>query len=165
MDPYIGEIRIFAGNFPPVGWAVCNGATLSINDYQVLFALIGTTYGGDGQNTFALPDLRGRVPIHQGLQYKIGQQGGVAQVTLTQEQMPAHAHNVLASTAKGASTSPADQVLGTTANPQYVDTTGILPMKDGALAAAGGNQPHENMQPYLAINFIICTQGVYPQAS
>jgi microcystin-dependent protein len=165
MDPYIGEIRIFAGNFPPVGWAVCNGATVSINDYQILFTLIGTTYGGDGQNTFALPDLRGRVPIHQGPQYQLGQQGGVAQVTLTQEQMPAHVHNVLASTAKGASTSPADQVLGTTANPQYVATAGILPMKGAAIAAAGGNQPHENMQPYLAINFIICTQGVYPQAS
>jgi microcystin-dependent protein len=166
-QPYIGEIRMFAGNFAPAGWAMCDGQLLSINEYDTLFNLIGTTYGGDGQNTFAVPDMRGRLPIHMGTgagsQYQIGQNGGVEQVTLTTTQLPAHTHPLLGAKSsankrnpKGALFAfPKDFLCNASAGP-------LNPMDSSSISQAGGSQPHTNVQPYLCINFIISLFGIYP---
>jgi microcystin-dependent protein len=177
-QPYIGEIRLFGGNFPPVSWAMCDGQLVSIADNDTLYNLIGTTYGGDGVNTFGLPDLRGRVPTHQGAYagstYVIGQSSGFETVTLTQQQLPQHTHPMSASTATGTVGVP---TAATTLSSQGPTGTGIFayaPYAGGnpqvALTAAsttptGGNQPHENMQPYLGLNFIIALYGIYPSQS
>jgi microcystin-dependent protein len=167
--PYIGEIRLFAGNFAPVGWFLCQGQLLPISQYDVLFNLIGTTYGGDGENTFALPNLAGRLPLHQGTGFVIGQAAGVESVTLTTTQMPQHNHAMLGSNDSGSSNAPGNAVLastpaaaqafpyGTDAPRGAIDPSSIQPQ--------GGNQPHENMQPYLCLNFIIATEGIYPSSS
>ena len=165
-EPFVGEIRMFAGNFPPNGWLFCDGALLSIAQNEVLFDLIGTTYGGDGQTTYALPDLRGRVPIHQGNNgqgpYVIGQSGGVETVTLTAGQLPPHSHAWNASTNAALSTKGPTDALGTSTMNMYGAGTPNMPMEPSAVAAVGGNQPHENMAPFTAINYIISLFGIFP---
>jgi microcystin-dependent protein len=166
-DPYVGDIRIFGGNFAPLGWAFCDGSLLQISENEVLFQLIGTTYGGDGQETFGLPDLRGRVPIHMGqgagLSNRIlGEVGGVESVTLTTQQIPSHNHGVGA--ASGATgTTPAGAVPGAvTAGARYFagSPSDTVPMANSG--AAGGSQPHDNMAPFLCVSFIISLFGVFP---
>jgi len=163
-SPYVGEVRMFAGNFAPVGWALCQGQLMSISENEVLFQLIGTTYGGDGINTFGLPDLRGRVPIHQGTGFAQGQIGGEEAHTLTTNEMPAHSHNVMALGAAN-SQKPASAVYGGgTANLNIYENnpaTGTT-MNAGIITPNPGGQPHDNMMPYLAINFIISLFGIFP---
>jgi microcystin-dependent protein len=165
--PYVGEIRLFAGNFAINGWAFCNGQLLSIAENETLFNLIGTTYGGDGQNTFAVPDLRGRVPLHQGTgaglsTVVIGQMGGVETVTLSSNQIPSHTHSVLASSDTASTNVPSNSVV--LASPTYNAYRAGVPgaALNAPLPNAGGNQPHNNIQPYLAINYIISLFGVFP---
>lgn len=163
-QPYVGEIRMFAGNFAPVGWMFCEGQLLPISENETLFNLIGTTYGGDGQSTFALPDLRGRIPIHQGNGFILAETGGAEQITLTVSQIPTHSHVPLGSTAPGGSNNPADN-LWATANDNFYSTEQANAA--GALAAdavtpVGGSQPHTNLQPYLCVNFIISLFGLFP---
>lgn len=174
MDSYVGEVRIFAGLYAPNDWADCNGQLLSIMQYQVLFAVIGTTYGGDGRSTFALPNLNGRVPLHQGTgpgltQRVVGQMGGSAAVTLDQSQMPAHTHLPQALDNQGSLTDPTGAVwaktpknLRTKADTPAYDATPSAPMNAQALGTSGGGQPHNNMQPYLPMRFIICLNGIFP---
>jgi microcystin-dependent protein len=164
--PYVGEIRMFAGNFAPVGWFLCQGQILPISQYDVLFNLIGTTYGGDGQNTFGLPNLAGRLPLHQGTGFTIGQTAGVESVTLTTTQMPQHNHTMLGSNDQGASNAPGNAVLASTptaaqAFPYGTDSP-LGAIDPSSIQPQGGSQPHENMQPYLCINFIIAYEGIYP---
>ena len=163
--PYVGEIRMFAGNFAPVGWAFCNGATLAIAENDVLFTLIGTTYGGDGQNTFNLPDLQSRVPVHIGSAFQIGQSGGVETVTLTTSQIPAHSHVPQCSSNAGSDQSPQNNVWAASGSNLYADNTAGTPslaLDPGALGSTGGSQPHDNMVPFLCINFIISLFGIFP---
>ena len=160
--PYVGEIRIFAGNFAIAGWAFCDGSLQSISQNQTLFNLIGTTYGGDGQNTFALPDLQGRFPVHQGSGYLIGQKAGVETVTLNTNQIPSHSH-VPASSGTGGSDNPSGNYWGaSTGGKLYSTNTPNLTMNNAALGITGGNQPHDNMQPFLCINYIISLFGIFP---
>ena len=163
-EGYVGEIRMFAGNFAPAGWALCQGQLIAISENPTLFNLIGTTYGGDGQNTFGLPNLQGRIPLHQGTgagqTVVIGESAGVEQVTLTSNQIPIHNHAPQANTAASAS-DPTNKVLaGGTAN--WFTASAPSVNLAAALQNSGGNQPHENMMPYLTINFIISLFGVYP---
>ncbi len=165
--PYIGELRMFAGNFAPAGWMFCDGQLLPISEYVTLFNLIGTTYGGDGQSTFALPDLRGRVPIHAGtgsfgLIYLLAQAGGVETVTLTTSQIPVHAHAAMASTAAGNQTSPQNGVWAASNLNQFAPGAPGTAMRAGLVASAGGSQPHDNMMPYLGVSFIISLFGIFP---
>lgn len=164
-QPYVGEIRIFAGNFAPAGWMFCEGQLLPISENETLFQLIGTTYGGDGQSTFALPDLRGRIPIHQGNGFILAETGGAEEITLTVSQIPAHSHPALASTATASSADPAGNV------PARVTVAGVFPygtdnpltpLSPSAIGAVGGSQPHTNFQPYLCVNFIISLFGIFP---
>jgi len=167
-EPYVGEIRMFAGNFPPVGWAFCDGQLLSIAENEVLFALIGTTYGGDGQSTYALPDLRGRVPVHQGQSagtspYVIGQNGGAENVTLTAAQLGPHTHGLRASTQPASGAHTASDALGSSTQASYYGSgEANVPMDGAAFSMAGGGQPHNNMAPFVALNFIIALFGVFP---
>lgn len=163
--PYIGEIRIFAGNFAPVGWLLCQGQLLPISQYDVLFNLIGTTYGGDGQNTFALPNLASRIPYHQGSGYTLGQMGGVESVTLTTQQLPVHNHLAMCNTNTANQASPASNFWGAGSLVAYSSAAPTVTMLPSALQPAGGNQPHENMPPFLCLNFIIATEGIYPSPS
>jgi len=167
-SPFVGEVRAFAGNFAPLGWALCNGQLLSISQNTALFSLLGTTYGGNGQTTFALPDLRGRVPIQPGQgpglsDRQLGEVGGAENQTLTPAQIPAHGHGFAASTANGLSDSPTGGVPARTpsAIPQYAAAANA-DLAAGAVGASGGDQPHNNMQPYLAVTYIIALQGIYP---
>ena len=166
-QPYIGEIRMFAGNFAPNGWLFCAGQTLAISDYDTLFNLIGTTYGGDGQETFALPNLQSRVPVHQGNGFTLSQMGGEEQITLSTAQMPAHTHALMATTNAGTSASPAGAVLAQTSGGinLYYEGQSTDPMNNQAITPAGGSQPHTNLQPYLGMNFIISLFGIYPSPS
>lgn len=162
-QPYIGEIRVFAGNFAPAGWMFCEGQVLPISEYETLFQLIGTTYGGDGQSTFALPDLRGRVPIHQGNGFILAETGGVEEVTLTVNQIPAHSHSLLATSGPGVGDSPDGAHLATSPTTRsYAPTRSSNFLANGSVQAVGGSQPHTNMQPYLAINHIISLFGIFP---
>jgi len=163
---------MFAGNFPPVGWMFCEGATLPISENDVLFTLIGTTYGGDGQETFQLPNLSGRVPVHQGQgpgitqNYQIGEAAGVESVTLTTQQIPQHTHALVASTAVANSNTPTNQVTGqSTQRAIYFEASTTTNLAPSAISPTGGSQPHENMQPYLCITFIISLFGVFPTQS
>lgn len=161
----LGEIRMFAGNYPPAGWAFCEGQLLPISEYEDLFNLIGVTYGGDGNSTFAVPDLRGRIPIHKGNGFTLSERGGVEEVTLTVNQMPAHSHLLLASTTLASSPDPGGNVLAqsrTAAVDLYLEDNPTTNMAATAIGSVGGNQPHSNMQPYLCISFIIALHGVYP---
>lgn len=163
--PYVGEIRMFAGNFAPVGWAFCQGQILPISENDVLFTLIGTTYGGDGQNTFALPNLASRVPVHVGPGFAQGQSGGTESVTLTVSQIPAHSHVPQCSNLAGTAASPANDVWAVSGSNLYADNTNGPPsvnMDPAALGSSGGSQPHDNMVPFLCINFIISLFGVFP---
>lgn len=181
-QPYVGEIRTFAGNFAPAGWLFCEGQLLPISENETLFQLIGTTYGGDGQSTFALPDLRGRVPIHQGNGFVLAETGGVEMVTLTSNQIPSHYHNVIGAAmpvygANPGSTddptgaypaiSPGDKFYSKQRKGMVKDLSimgGEAAVPD-LLSAEGGSQPHENFQPYLCINFIISLFGIFPTPS
>ena len=166
-DPYVGEIRLFAGNFEPVGWMFCSGQLLPIAGYDVLFNLIGTTYGGDGQQTFALPDLRGRIPLHQGqgpgLSLRvIGQMGGSETVTLQASQMPQHTHVLRASASAATGSAPGGALLASTAVASYDPSPAMTAMAPAAVSVAGGSQPHENMAPTVAVSYIISLFGIYP---
>ena len=169
-DPFVAEIRIFPFNFPPKGWAFCNGQIMPISQNTALFSLLGTTYGGDGKSTFALPDLQGNAPMHPGQGpglslHDLGETGGSETVTLLESEIPAHAHSLRAAATTATKSTPAGnsfaRVNGATpfvvppGNPQVV-------MSDVALAPAGGDQPHNNMQPYLTLNFNIALQGIFP---
>ena len=162
-QPYVGEIRIFAGNFAPAGWMFCEGQVLPISENEVLFTLIGTTYGGDGQETFNLPDLRGRVPVHQGNGFTLADTGGVEEVTLTVNQIPAHTHPMVASTSIATQSSPANNVPAqSTAADLYIEDTPGVNLAANAVGPVGGSQPHTNFQPYLCVNFIISLFGIFP---
>jgi microcystin-dependent protein len=161
-SPFIGEIRMFAGNFAPVGWAFCNGALIPISENDALFNLIGTTYGGDGQNTFALPDLQSRVPIHVGPGFALGQSGGVESVTLTTSQIPAHSHVPQANSGAGTQSGPGGGVWALSGTNIYSDVAPANAMAPQALGSAGGSQPHDNMVPFLVVNFILSLFGVFP---
>jgi microcystin-dependent protein len=168
-SPYVGEIRMFAGNFAPVGWAFCDGQFMAISENTTLFQLIGTTYGGDGQTTFALPDLRSRVPVHAGQgpgisnNYILAQNGGLETVTLTVQQIPIHNHAALASNDAGVATSPANNFWAASNNYyQFAPGAASTPMNTQAVAQVGGSQPHDNMLPFLAVNFIISLFGIFP---
>jgi len=164
-SPYLGEIRLFAGNFAPADWAFCDGRLLTIVDNDALYTLIGTTYGGDGVTTFALPDLRSREPIHQGNGFILGEAGGVEEVTLTIQQIPAHTHPLLGSTAIAGSTSPQNNVFAqdnVVGFDPYIEDVPTVNMAPNAITPLGGSQPHENLQPYLCINYIIALFGVFP---
>jgi microcystin-dependent protein len=162
-QPYVGEIRIFAGNFAPAGWMFCEGQHLSISENETLFQLIGTTYGGDGQETFALPDLQGRIPLHQTSGFIIGQQSGVETVTLSTTQIPTHSHALTAVTAIGTSPNVQDNLLSATGNiALYRQTQATTPLAAQAIGPAGGSQPHENHQPFLCVDFIISLYGIFP---
>lgn len=162
-QPYVGEIRIFAGNFAPAGWMFCEGQLLPISENETLFQLIGTTYGGDGQSTFALPDLRGRVPIHQGNGFTLAEQGGVETVTLTVQQLPVHTHALLGSTNSGNTAQPNNLVLGASSTfDLYVDSPATSAMSPLDIGGAGSSQPHNNFQPYLCLDFIISLFGIFP---
>jgi microcystin-dependent protein len=169
-SPYIGEIRIFAGNFAPQGWMFCEGQLLPIAQYDTLFNLIGTTYGGDGQTTFALPDLRGRVPVHAGQgsglsPRNLADRGGEETVTLTLNQVPLHTHAAQASSAAATSTNPSGAVWAAGSGAQFSDQSPDAQMQQSpaqAIQPAGGNQPHDNMLPYLCVSFIISLFGIFP---
>jgi microcystin-dependent protein len=169
--PFVGEIRMFGGNFAPAGWMFCAGQLLPIAENEVLFTLLGTTYGGDGQSTFALPDLRGRLPVHQGTgpglgTVVLGETGGVESVTLMTSQMPAHTHGWQASTSVANQSSPEKNVTAqSTAVDLYIEDTATAALAPGSIGSAGGSQPHTNLQPYLCVNFIISLFGLFPQQS
>jgi microcystin-dependent protein len=162
-QPYVGEIRMFAGNFAPAGWMFCEGQLLPISENETLFQLIGTTYGGDGQSTFALPDLRGRIPIHQGNGFILAETGGAEEITLTVNQIPAHSHPFLASTNVAQDTSPLNKTVGQTGSALlYIQDVTDSNMSPQAVAPVGGSQPHTNFQPYLCVDFIISLFGIFP---
>jgi microcystin-dependent protein len=162
-QPYVGEIRMFAGNFAPAGWMFCEGQLLPISENETLFQLIGTTYGGDGQSTFALPDLRGRIPIHQGNGFILAETGGAEEITLTVNQIPAHSHPLLATTSVSTVTDPGGNLSGQTGTFDGFQTTpGALPMAPQSISSVGGSQPHTNFQPYLCVDFIISLFGIFP---
>ena len=164
-QPYVGEIRMFAGNFAPAGWMFCEGQLLPISENETLFQLIGTTYGGDGQTTVALPDLRGRVPVHQGNGVMLAETGGSESVTLSTNQMPLHVHPLVGSATNATATSPAGGVLGTmpeVATSAYGSDAPRTTMAPQSVGPTGGSQPHENMQPFLCLGFIISLFGIFP---
>ena len=169
-NPFVGEIRLFAGNFAPLGWAFCDGQLLSIAQNEVLFNLIGTTYGGDGQNTYALPDLRGRVPVHQGnngqSNYIVGQEGGAETVTLAPGQMPQHTHAMLASTSPASITHGPSEVLGSSTAMNFYGTGAPnMAMDPNAVTKVGSSLPHENMPPFVALSYIVSMFGIFPSQS
>jgi microcystin-dependent protein len=165
--PFVGDIRMVGFNFAPRGYAMCNGQLLPIDQYAALFALIGTTYGGDGQTTFALPDLRGRFPLHMGQgsglsNYVIGQQSGVENVTLLSNQIPAHNHTPACNSAAGDQGSPVSNFWAASAQQLYSNAAPNVSMHANLIQPAGGNLPHDNMNPFLAITFVIALEGVFP---
>lgn len=173
-EPFLSEIKIVSFNFPPKGWALCNGQFLPINQNQALFALLGTTYGGNGQTTFALPNLRGQVPIHFGGSHQLGEAGGSTSVTITQQTMPAHTHFPSAKNIIGDANIPTSNTVlaqavavqqDTSTVPVNMYSTGTpldKQLNAGAISSVGGSQPHNNMMPYLVLNFIIALQGIFP---
>jgi microcystin-dependent protein len=162
-QPYVGEIRMFAGNFAPAGWMFCEGQLLPISENQTLFQLIGTTFGGDGQSTFALPDLRGRLPLHQGTGFVLAQAGGAEQITLTVSQLPAHTHPFEAVNARGNQTSPGGTLPAQSFNvTPYINDVPTGNFNSGVVTPTGGSQPHGNLQPYLCVDFIISLFGIFP---
>ncbi len=170
--PYVGEIRMFAGNFGPNGWMLCQGQTLPISENEVLFQLIGTTYGGDGQETFNLPNLQGRLPVHMGQgpglshNYQIGEMAGVESVTLTAQQIPVHTHSVLAHNALGTSANPQGNIISQgTETRIFLRDSPVSAMPAQTVSPVGGSQPHDNMAPTLVINYIISLFGVFPSPS
>ena len=163
-QPYVGEIRMFAGNFAPAGWMFCEGQLLPISENETLFQLIGTTYGGDGESTFALPDLRGRIPLHQGNGFILAETGGAEEITLTVNQVPAHAHPFLASTSSGTTANAQGGLLCSSPSILlYIEGQGPdTSLNPAAVGPVGGSQPHTNFQPYLCVDFIISLFGIFP---
>ena len=174
-QPMVGEIRMFAGNYPPNGWAFCDGSLISISENDVLFTLIGTTYGGDGQNTFALPDFRGRAPISVSPQNSMGEMGGTETVTLTGTQIPAHRHPMQVANVPGTTNIPSPGVMpakaadiefpgGTKQVMTYAkdNAGGKITVNPQSVSVDGQSYPHNNMKPYVGINYIICLEGIYP---
>src|SRR4051794_8991210 len=160
---YVGGGRIVRGNFAPAGWMFCEGQLLPISENETLFQLIGTTYGGDGQSTFALPDLRGRIPIHQGGGFILAQTGGTEDVTLTVNNVAAHGHPLLGAAVNGTQAAPANALLASsTVITPYASETPDQPMASTAILPVGGSQPHTNFQPYLCVDFIISLFGIFP---
>ena len=169
MDPFVAEIRIFPFNFPPKGWAFCDGQILPLSQNTALFSLLGTTYGGDGKSNFGLPNMQGNAPMHPGQgpglsPHDLGETGGSETVTLLQSEIPSHSHNMMASNADSTSQSPAGQLLagGIGGIAFYGPPPPLVQLSQNALTPAGGSQPHNNLQPYLTLNFCIALQGVYP---
>ena len=174
MDAYVGEIRLFAGTFAPINWALCDGSSLSIGDYQVLYSLIGVTYGGDGKSTFNVPDMRGRVPVGLGTlpsgTVALGQTGGQDMIALTQGNLPSHNHPVTASSVQASLKAPSpDVAFGTLSEPQrmYIDTSKVTgtpaPFSNKVIGDTGLNAPYAATMPQMALNYIICTKGLYPE--
>jgi microcystin-dependent protein len=162
-QPYVGEIRMFAGNFAPAGWMFCEGQLLPISENETLFNLIGTTYGGDGQSTFGLPDLRGRLPLHQGNGFVLAEQGGAEEITLTVQQIPGHTHAFLAVNATGTQISPAGTLPASSFNVvPYINDVPTGNFNANSVGSTGGSQPHTNFQPYLCVDFIISLFGIFP---
>ena len=161
-EPFLSEIRLMSFVFPPKGWALCNGQLLPINQNQALFSLLGTTYGGDGRTNFALPNLQGRVPIHEGEGFVLGQAGGEVAHTLSAAELPDHTHPVGASTADATRASPAGARPARTVPTDYAPPGTPAPLDPTVVSSAGGSQAHDNMSPYLALNFIVCLVGVFP---
>jgi microcystin-dependent protein len=160
-DPFLGDIKVVAFGFAPRGWAPCNGQLLPIQQYTALFSLLGTSYGGNGQTNFALPNLQGRVPLHAGDVYTPGAQGGEARHTLTVAEVPAHTHPVQGDGVPGTLPSPSGTVLAGSAKAAYGSTFDTT-MNPLAAGTAGNSQPHQNMPPFLVMNFIICLSGIFP---
>ena len=167
-NPFIGEIRMFGGNFAPAGWAFCSGQLMPISENDTLFNLIGTTYGGDGQETFAMPDLQGRIPIHmgtssEGINYVIGEKAGVESVTLTTGQIPAHTHPLVGTTDAATAGDPSNRVLASSGQVKiYTPFPPAVQMNANSVGTAGGSQPHDNMMPFLVVSFIISLFGIFP---
>ncbi|MEP6796247.1 MAG: tail fiber protein [Saprospiraceae bacterium] len=166
-QPYVGEIRMFGGSFAPAGWMFCDGQLLPISENETLFQLIGTTYGGDGQSTFALPDLRGRLPIHQGTYagntFTLAQNGGTESVTLTTNHIPVHSHSFNTYNAVANSPNPGNNLLGLSSQVNmYFGDIPSIPMNNGSISPVGGSQPHDNIMPFLCISFIISLFGIFP---
>lgn len=162
-DPFLSEIKIVSFNFAPQGWAFCNGQLLPINQNQALFSLLGTTYGGDGQTNFALPNLQGRAPFHFDGSFILGQIGGEENHTLTQTEMPMHTHAVTATSNASTSQFPASNtLLARGSSPLYAPSQGLVSMSPQGVSSSGGSQPHLNMMPYLVLNFVIALQGIFP---
>jgi len=167
-EPYIGEIRMVGFSFPPVGWAMCDGQLIAISQNDALFTLIGTTYGGDGQETFALPNLQSRMPMHAGqgpglTNRVLAEAAGVESVTLSTQQIPVHTHQLMGSAASATEEVPGNNLTGTTATNIYANLPPFNAMNPAAVSPAGGSQPHENMHPFLCISFIISLFGIFPQ--
>jgi microcystin-dependent protein len=168
MDPFVAEIRIFPFNFAPKGWAFCDGQILPLSQNTALFSLLGTTYGGDGKSNFALPDMQGNVPMHPGQGpglslHDLGETGGSDTVSLLESETPSHSHAWTVSAADAQTGSPTSQLFASGIGiGMYAAPGGLTPLSDNALAPAGGDQPHNNLQPYLTLNFCIALQGVYP---
>ena len=172
-QPYVGEIRMFAGNFAPAGWAMCDGQLLPVSENETLFQLIGTTFGGDGQNTFAVPDMRGRLPVHAaasgGLTTRIlGETFGTESVTVTLNQIPSHNHDILVSTGPGTQNSPSNGFLASSPNVRLyrpAPVSGGAALATGSFGPSFGSQPHENMMPFLCVHFIISLFGIFPSST
>lgn len=160
-EPFLSEIKLVSFNFPPKGWAFCNGQLLPINQNQALFALLGTTYGGNGQTNFALPNLRGRVPIHMGSGHTLGEAAGSTAVTVNIQQLPQHLHFLQGTNQNGAVANPANAFLGRVNN-LYAAPSDLTTLSPSSVSSVGGSQPHTNMMPYLVLNFIIALQGIFP---
>src|SRR6266550_3216493 len=167
-EPFIGELRMFGGNFAPAGWAFAQGQLMPISQNDALFNLYGTTYGGDGQETFAVPDLQGRLPMHQGtgprgITYTIGEKGGVESVTLTTNQIPIHSHALVASQAIAQNSQPTDSIVAQSATVQlFITDVASSSLDSQMVQAVGGSQPHDNLQPYLCVSFIVSLFGLFP---
>ncbi len=166
-EPFVGEIRMFAGNFAPQGWAFCDGQLLAVSQNDALFSLLGTIYGGDGRTTFGLPDLRGRIPIHAGdgpglAPRRLGAKGGAEKVTLTVNQIPSHTHTLRASTNIPSDRSPTGQTTGQATTDLYINDTPIVDMATNSISQIGGSQSHTNLMPYICVHFIIALFGIYP---
>lgn len=163
--PFLGEIKVISWNFAPAGWAFCNGQFLPINQNQALFSLFGTTYGGNGQTNFALPDLRGRVPMHFGAGFTQGERSGSEFVTLSQTQMPQHLHFAQGTAVAATTNNPSGALLGAVSSSLYIAPTNLTSLQPTQISNYGGSQPHENRSPYLVLNFIVALQGIFPSQS
>jgi len=161
-QPFLGEVKLVSWNFPPKGWALCNGQLLPINQNQALFSILGTMYGGNGQTTFALPDLRGRAAIHQGSGFNIGQNGGEEFHTLVTGEMPSHNHTVKASDTQGDKNTLQGDILAREVGVPYGAFGSTTNLNTTTVTNVGGSQPHENRQPFLVVNFVIALQGIFP---